>query len=290
MAVHRRTSRARTLLVVLVLLSITLVTVDARSGSRGWPGRLRGYLHDGLSPIQQATHSALRPLGDFLAGAADHGALQAENERLRREVAALQAQGIAGTAATAEAQGVIAGAHLPFVGSIPTVATRVIDQGATNFSTTVTVDKGSADGLAVGQPVVAAGPGVAGGGLVGSVGAVASHTATVDLLTNPGSVVGVRLSNGNTGKAEGLGAGNPLQVSVISTGVAARPTDAAGATVVTSGLQLEAYPPGIPVGRITKVVSSPGSTEPSYTLSPLVDLDQLDLLEVELWSPQTATP
>lgn len=286
MAVYRRSHRTRTLVLVLVLAAVTLVTLDARSGGSGLLGRIRGAVHNGLAPVQNATHSALQPIGDFITGAADYGSLKADNARLRRQISAMQAQGVAAGAAQSEADEIIAGAHLPFVGNVPLRAARVIDQGSSNFQNVVTIDKGSADGLVVGQPVVAAGPVGSGGGLVGSIGSVASRTATVDLLTDPSFVVGVRLDAVNTGTAQGVGAGSPLRVTVISTNQAL-PKLAKGQPVVTSGLQLERYPYGIPVGTISSVSFPPGSQEPSATLTPVVDLSHLDIVEVEIWSPQT---
>lgn len=293
MAVARRSQRTRSLLVALVLVGVTLVTLDSRAAGGGVLGKVRGHLHDGLSPVQSAVHAALAPIGDFLTGAADYGTLRAENDRLRRQIAAMQAQSIAAAAASAEAQQVIAGAHLSFVGSIPTVQALVIDQGSSNFDNAVTVDKGRADGVAVGQPVVAAGIGGPGGGatpggLVGTVGAVSAHTATVDLLTDPGAVVGVSLQGGNTGTAEGVGSGSPLKVTVISTAVQTPPVVHKGDTVATSGLPLERFPPGIPVGTVASVSSTSTNAEPTITLKPLVDFGRLGVVEIELWSPQTA--
>ena len=286
MAVYRRTNRTRTVLVVLVLLAITFVTVDARSSGSGVFQRLRGDVHDALSPIQRATHDALQPLGDFLSGATSYGSLRAENQRLRRQIAGMQSQSVAAAAEQSEAERIIAAAHLPFLGHIPNLQARVIDQGSSNFQNTVTIDRGSAEGLAVGQPVVAAGGPGTPGGLVGSIGSVARHTATVNLLTDPSFVVGVTLGPHNTGTAEGIGPGNPLRVTVISTNQPP-PTLAKGAAVATSGLQMETYPPGIPVGTVHSVVTPTGSQEPTITLKPLVDLSRLDIVTVELWSPQT---
>jgi rod shape-determining protein MreC len=201
-------------------------------------------------------------------------------------VAGSQAQSVAAAATQAEADRIIAAAHLPFVGQIPTLTARVIDQGGSNFQNAITIDRGSADGLVVGQPVVAAGPPGTAGGLVGSVGSVSRRTATVDLLTDPNFVVGVTLAGGNTGTAAGVGAGSALRVTVISTNQPP-PVLTKGMPVVTSGLQLERYPPNIPVGTVASVSTPQGSQEPSSTLKPIVDLSQLDIVAVELWSPLT---
>jgi rod shape-determining protein MreC len=288
LAVYRRTNRARTLLVVLVLVAITLITIDGRSNGSGSGilERVRGDVHDALSPVQRATHAALQPIGNFLSGAADYGSLRAQNDRLRREIAANQAGAVSAAAEQQEAERIIAAAHLPFLGGIPNLQAEVIDVGPSNFQNTVTIDKGTDDGLALGQPVVAAGADGGTGGLVGDIGSVSGHTATVNLLTDPSFVVGVALDRYNIGSAEGVGAGSPMRVTVDTPG-APLPAVRKGDPIGTSGLPLEAYPPGIPVGTVESVVKSGATLEPAITLQPLVDLSQLDIVTVELWSPQT---
>ena len=49
MAVYRRTSRSRFILLLLVLTAITLVTLDSRASGRGWTGSLRGKVHDAFA-------------------------------------------------------------------------------------------------------------------------------------------------------------------------------------------------------------------------------------------------
>ncbi len=279
MAVYRRSSRTRYVLAVLVLAALTLVTIDARSSGSGVTHDIRTKVSDVFSPLQRATHSVLRPIGDFLTGALDYGSLRRENQRLRDQLSSQQAQSIQSAAEQSQAQQVLGLRNLPFVGAIPTVTVAVIDNGASNFENTVTVDKGKASGLAIGQPVVAA------GGLVGTVGQVSASTATIFLLTNPTFAVGVRLDPLNVGTALGIGQGEPLRVTVDTT-KAAVPKLAKGQAVVTSGLQLEKFPPNIPVGRVNTYSLTPGAAEPDITLVPFVNLSQLSFLDVLIWAPR----
>ena len=55
--------------------------------------------------------------------------------------------------------------------------------------------------------------------------------------------------------------------------------------MVTSGLDLEKFPPNIPVGRVASFSTPPGAAEPDITLTPLVNLDQLAYLQVLIWAP-----
>lgn len=279
MAVYRRPSRTRYVLAVLVLAALTLVTIDARSNGSGVTSDIRAKVHDAFSPVQRATHSALRPIGDFLSGTVNYGSLRSENQRLRDQIAGLQQQSIQAAAEQSAAQQLFAVQHLPFVGTIPTVSVQVIDNGSSNFENTVTVDKGTGSGVAVGQPVVAA------GGLVGSVDAVSSRTATVILLTDPSFAVGVRLDAINVGTAEGVGRDEPLRVTVDTTGNAV-PKLVKGQAVLTSGLDLEKFPPNIPVGRVATVTTPAGAAEPDITLVPFANVSQLAFLQILIWAPQ----
>jgi len=278
-AVYRRPSRTRYVLAALVLAALTLVTIDARSNGGGVLSNVRSKVSDVFSPLQQGTHAVLRPIGDFLTGAIDYGSLRAENQRLRDQVAALQNQAVQSASEQAAAQQVLGQQNLPFLAGRPAVTVEVINNGSSNYESSLTVDKGTASGLAVGQPVVAA------GGLVGTVSSAGAHRATILLLSDPTFSVGVRLPGSNVGNAQGAGRGQPLRVTVVTTNLAA-PTVKKGDVMLTSGLDTEKFPPYIPVGRVASVVTPPGSSEPDITLSPLVDLTQLTYLQVVLWSPQ----
>ncbi len=278
MAVYRRSTRTRYVLAALVLAALTLVTIDARSSGSGFTSDIRAKVHDVFSPLQRATHSVLQPIGNFLSGTVNYGSVRSENQRLRNEVAGLQQQSIQSAAEQSAAQQLFAIEHLPFVGSIPTVAVTVIDNGSSNFENTLTVDKGTSSGLAVGQPVVAA------GGLVGSVDAVSASTATIVLLTDPTFAVGLRLDPNNVGTAEGVGRNEPLRITVDTTSEPP-PVLTKGMPLVTSGLDLEKFPANIPVGKVASFSTPPGAAEPDITLTPLANLGQLTYLQVLIWAP-----
>jgi cell shape-determining protein MreC len=114
---------------------------------------------------------------------------------------------------------------------------------------------------------------------------VSSKSATVVLITDPTFAVGVRLDPANVGTAQGLGREEPLRVTVDTTSQAA-PKLAKGQPVLTSGLDLEKFPPNIPVGRVASITREPGAAEPDITLTPFAHLAQVAFLQVLIWSPQ----
>lgn len=269
---------------MLVLAALTLVTIDARSQGSGTLNHIRSGFSDAFSPIERATHAALRPIGDFLTGAADYGSLKQENQNLRRQLAQAQTQEAQAAAQQQEAQQVLKNAGLTIPGSIPALAAEIIDVGPSNFDNSVTIDKGTADGVAAGQPVVAA------GALVGSVTSAARHVATIRLITDPSFVVGVSLDGGNTGYAQGTGRTLPLRVTPIPGQAGSPPKETVGTVISTSGLTYEKFPKGIPIGKISKVSQPPGQAEPDIELAPLVNPTSLSFLEVLLWFPPAAGP
>jgi rod shape-determining protein MreC len=273
-----RHTRSRFLLLVLLLLGITFVTLSERSGSQGIIDKARTYARDVANPFQSAVHSALQPVGNFLYGAANYGKLEKENQFLRQELAQAQTATIGAESLQQESEQVLAQEHLDYLGDIPTVAAQVIEVGSANFEQTVEINRGSADGIAVGQPVVS------GGGLTGKVSSVSAHLATVTLLDDPSSVVGVRvLSTGVVGAAAGEGAGNLLQIENVEVGAQVKRGDA----LVTSGLQGEDFPAGIPVGTVASVNAPAGGLQLSMAAKPYANLVDLQFVQVLLWSPQT---
>lgn len=267
----------RFLLLVLVLLGVTFVTLSDRSGGSGVFAKARSLARQVADPFQSAVHSALAPVGNFLYGAAHYGQLERQDQALRRELASAEDQAVAAQADQQLSDQALAQDHLDFVGRIPTVAAQVIDLGSSNFEQSIEVNRGSANGLAVGQPVVSA------GGLVGTVSSVSPHLATVTLIDDPSETVGTRdLRTGVVGAATGSGFGLPLKVDGVSIGSRLRKGD----KLVTSGLQLEHFPPGIPVGTVSSVSSASGALQLNIDVKPFADLVDLELVRVLLWSPQ----
>jgi rod shape-determining protein MreC len=276
LAVYRRTARPRFVLLLLVLTAVTLVTLDARSNGAGVLGEVRSRAQDLFAPVQDSVHSALQPVGNFLSGAFNYGSLSRENARLRDALARARGAELDAAEARREEELLLQQQHLDFVGSIPTVAASVVDATSSNFEQTIQIDRGTDSGVAVGMPVVG------GPGLVGRVVSVSTRRATVLLVTDPTFSVGVRLPTSDVAVASGTGRSSPMRLDLVDPSVKA----AVGALLVTSGLQLERFPPGIPVGTIRTVASVPGALQQDVTVNPVVDSNRLEFVRVLQWSPQ----
>jgi rod shape-determining protein MreC len=274
----RGRSRPSYILAVLVLAAVTLVTLDVRGGGSSALHHVRNRVQAGLSSVQGAVHDGLRPIGNFITGAANYGSLRAENTVLRQDLAAARATEEKSAYDQAQADQVLRSSHISFADQYRTVVAGVTNQSSSNFDEAITVAKGSSSGIVVGQPVVTA------SGLAGQVSAVSGASATVTLLSNPQLIVGVGLPGGNVGSAQSLGPGQGLAVSVIATSKP-RPALAKGAVLYTSAIG-RGFPAGIPVGTVASVTGGSGDAEPSVTVRPFVDTANLAYVTIVLWSSQ----
>jgi rod shape-determining protein MreC len=207
--------------------------------------------------LQAAESLALRPLGalqgwlsqrvsavqTLLTSPADLAALTGENLRLEAEVARLERELVALREEAAEAD-VLRGL-LGYARTRPDnryIAARVIGQDISPFIRSVWIDRGSDGGLQQGMPVVTE------RGLVGRVAEVYSTVARIQLITDPQSLVNVRLQ---TSRADGTlqaQLNGELWVDTIDQSASVTP----GELVLTSGLG-GAFPADIPVGQVLTV-------------------------------------
>ncbi len=265
----------RRLVVTGVVATLIVVTVYLAGGVvAGVKGAARAVVF----PFAWATDFVARPVGHMVAGMVDYSDLVAQNHQLREELGQATLRADENAAAAAQLRLMGQALHVPWVGSLGTLVAQVTTDSPTNFAATVTIDKGSDEGVMDGMPVVAD------GGLVGRVIAVSWHTCTVRLLSDTGSVVEATFGDGATSVLiSGEGLNNPLNVS----GIPETAPLGVGSLLSTDGLQGGLFPPGLPVGRVTKLLVSPGSSTYAVSLKPTANLNDLSYVDVVLWEPST---
>ena len=203
MAVYRQDRRRRITLVMLIITSLVLITLDQQG--TGVVGTLRSGAQDLISPLQDVADTAISPVTDFFDSLGRGNELEAENERLRRENAGLKGQIAANQSAVADAQALKQLADLPDIADYDSVFASVVDGSTGNFERTFQIDRGSDDGIAKDMAVVV---GDHGGALVGKVSSVSRARATVQRIDDPQFGVGVQVLDpagtlGPTGFAAG---------------------------------------------------------------------------------------
>jgi rod shape-determining protein MreC len=274
LAVYRRTSRPRYTLLLLILTSITLVTLDYRSDAGGAITKLRNGARDAFAPLQNAASAVFDPVANVINGVLHYGDLEKENAHLRDQLDEKNATLAQADAERREAQALRDQQDIKFLPDIETISARVVGTSASSLELTITLNKGTGDGIARGMPVVAA------AGLVGRVVQVSHTRAIVVLLTDPNSDIGIRLSsNGDTGVAKGEGPRRDMSVELLE----GTTVPNVGEVVVTSGLQQSIFPPGIPVGKIRDKGYREGPERKKVTLRPIVDMSRLTFVKVLIW-------
>lgn len=265
----RRSGRSRFTLVLLVLTSITVITLDFRGG--GVIGSLRSGAADVLSPVRSAADTVFGPVGDAFSGITGYGALEDENDALRARIEEMEGDQVRDEDAEAELEALLELKRLSRFTDLPAVAARVIGTPVSNFEQTIQLDVGGDDGVVENMPVVT------GSGLVGRVVEVSGTRSIVRLVTDPTSSVGVRLSrSGDLGVVEGVGPDRPLDLGLVDLGTAVEMRE----LLVTSGVDDSYFPGGIPVGRVERIESTEGELEQNVVIEPVVDLDRLRFVEV----------
>lgn len=282
MAVYRRTSRRRSVLILLVLTSITLITLDTRANGGGVTGSVRDAVRDAVAPAQDAVDDALSPVADWFDGVTSSGDLKRENARLRRELEAARGRANAARAAIAQNRELTELEDLTFVEGLDSVVAQITAASPGNFEETVGLNRGTDAGIVAGNPVVA------GDGLVGRVASASGQRATVLMLTDPRSGVSVRLEgSGAAGVVNGRAGRDLLALEFL------QPENVEvkkGEMVFTSGLEPSRFPPGIPVGKVVSVRRTPGALTQRIMVRPLADVGRLSFVRVLDWPAGPAEP
>ncbi len=276
----REATRARAVLGVLLLVSITLILLDVRGSSA--VGGLRGLVSAVVGPVETAVASVSAPFVSMAQSATSFG-----NADERTAVASEQL-GEAGGSAAAQSDVIRAATELEAmlktagVGGYSVLPARVVAYGtAQTFNGTVTIDAGSGDGISTDMSVMN------GQGLVGKVISVGPATATVQLATDDDSVIGARLvSSGDAGALEGTGIPTESILRLLD------PTApvAEGDQLVTFGSpDGRPYVAGLPLGTVVGLRGEPGQADRVAIIEPAARMGALDVVGVVVTAPRTQT-
>lgn len=245
-----------------------MATVADRAGYLGW-------VRDGVSslivPLASATGSITRPLSSLFSPAAAEAEagdakalsdvtaqlnaalvrineLETENRRLRAELGFKES-------------------HL----DTQFLSANVIYFDPSNFVRTVTIDKGTSDGVRVGMVVVSP------AGLVGRITQTTASTSRVMLITDSRSSLYGVVQRSDT-RALGIVQGK-LDDALLFRWVPQSETISPGDLVVTSGRGLN-FPQGLYIGKITNVRRNDVEMFQEADIEPAVDFRQLEAVMV----------
>lgn len=207
---------------------------------------------------------------DFMTAPRDVARLSQLNDQYEAEIARLQAQIIELQQENAELE--VLSALLDFARTHAEneyITAAVIGRDISPFLHYIIINRGSDDGLRRGMPVVSS------QGLVGRVAAVTADGARVQLITDPGTAINVRIQpSGAEGSLAGSITGD-ITVENI-------PQDAeiqTGDLVLTSGLGGN-FPSDMLIGQVSGVRQRPVELFQTATIEPVVDFSQLEIVLV----------
>lgn len=247
----------RRVIVLLILTSILLVTLDTRGNAL--IDRSRSLLALALEPFDAAARTISRPVINAWHGISDYDDLVRENEALRAEIDTQRGAEIEARAAILEYQELLTLNRLLGSGSYPTVTAQVQGERPSNFQYTVEIDKGSTDGIEVGMPVVN------GGGLVGKISRVFPNSSIVLLVIDPEFKIGAKVLTPADGETPTVGATTTLPAGDL--GATAGTTSTTSTTTTTAPPTAQDVRPLEPFDP-TATTLPPATTTPPTTAPP----------------------
>ena len=247
-------------------------------------GYLAPILKVAFAPLIGAQHwlsNKYVAVVEFFTMPRDVATLRQLNSELENKVSSLETQLIQLQDQLREAQ--VLYALLDFARARPEnqyVAASVIGRDPVPFLRYIQIDKGTDDGIRHGMPVVTQ------QGLVGRVDAVTAGAARVQLITNAGVNVNVRLqSSGIDAMLSGSVTGE-VTLNMVPQDVVLKP----GELILTSGLGGN-YPAGIVVGQVVTVRKRETDLFQTASIQPSVDLTNMPaVLVITNFRPSDLTP
>jgi rod shape-determining protein MreC len=271
----RDSRRARLVLALLMLTAFTLITLDYRAGSGG---PLRAVGNAVFGPIERAVADVARPVGSFFSSLGNLSSYKSTNAKLRKENQRLRQQLRLTDGDRAHLDSAERLLDLAGRGQFRIVPAQVVAvEGALGFEWTATIDVGSHDGIAPNMTVVN------GDGLVGKTVHVGPSTTTVLLGQDPKFTAGARLERSNEiGHVDG-GGRQPMTFTLLGSSS----TMKAGDRLVSfASIGNRPFVAEIPIGRITKVLPTPGQLFRSAVVAPFVDFTSIDVVGVVVGQPR----
>ncbi|MEY3635754.1 MAG: hypothetical protein RL147_183 [Actinomycetota bacterium] len=270
-------SRTRLLLVILIVTSLFLVTLDLRGVQL--LDNLKQGTQSVLSPFQRISNSALSPVKSFFSDVSLLGRSGSQIKKLEKENAALKLELLERANADVQLQQLKGVLDLAGTAGYKIVNTKVISQGSyQSFAQTVTIGSGSNAGIAKNMTVLSE------YGIAGIVKEVYPNSALIQLASDPAFRIGVRIVNS---QQIGFLSGRGERSAVLQ--LLDNSTDINEGDVLMSRGSIANRPfvPGVPVGYITTVDNSAGTIAQSATVRYYTDFSRLSVLAVVVSGPSS---
>jgi rod shape-determining protein MreC len=265
-------------LAVLIVASLTLLILDLRGG-QGPFGSVRAAGSLVMGGLERGASTVVSPIFNVREWWSTLGNQSERIRTLEQENEALRALTLTSENDRARADAVDRLLGVAGIGQYRIVPAEVIAVGpAQDFSWTVTIDVGRADGV---QPDMTV---MSGSGLVGRVESVTRNTAVVVLVVDADSSIGARIAGTDeVGILSGTGRQDSLDFQLLDP----LAQIGAGDALVTFGSRGgRPYAPGLPIGEVIDVGGSAGQLNRIATVRPFVNVSQLSMVGVVIRPPR----
>ncbi len=234
----------------------------------GLLGPIEGAARVPLGILQQGVSAISRRVTGFFNNLADLQNLQARNAELERALINYQAEIVELREIKADYQRLAALQDYRRANSRwQTVAATVIGRDSTGLLRSITIDRGTRDGILVGMPVVTE------LGLVGRVYRVAATNAQIQLITDVNSYINARLQTTRAeGSIQGTASAGLRLIFVPLTDEIKE-----GDSVVTSGIGGN-FPRGIVIGQVTSSRLDDSRLFQEASVRSLIDFNRLEIV------------
>jgi rod shape-determining protein MreC len=236
--------RRPTLFLILVLAFLFVLMASnpqTRQGGEQQTLLIRSVIRV-VAPILKGVDTAYSSVTNVYYGYLDMRRAVSENAQLRRKIADLTAENVSLRGENSELARVRALLGYTETTDVPATLARVVMIDSAGSFKSLVLDRGSSSGIEINDPVISS------DGLVGRVVLTTANVSKVQLLLDPDASAGVMFERTRRqGVARGKGSSNlaiafvPVTADVV-----------VGDRVFTAGID-GIYPPGIPVGRVTRV-------------------------------------
>jgi rod shape-determining protein MreC len=275
----RNGGRARLLLVILMVTSLFLITLDLR-GVKVIDGIEQGS-QTIMTPFQRAGSVVLTPVKNFFSDVTHLGRTRNQIEKLEAENANLKQRLINRKNADAQLKQLKRILDLAGTAGFKVVNAKVISNGSSqSFSQTITIDSGTNAGIKKNMTVLSQ------YGIAGVVKDVYPSSALIQLASDPSFRIGARIAGSQQiGILTGRGTRSAsLELLDNST------TVKVGDVLLSRGsIANRPYVPGVPLGYVSSVDNSAGAVAQTATVRYYTNFSTLGVVAVVV-SGSTANP
>jgi rod shape-determining protein MreC len=263
-------NRSRLLLVLLLVSSLFLITLDLRGVNLA--SGIRSGVSTVISPVENLFSKLFSPVGDFASDVRNFGQSKKQIAELNKQIELLKTKEILDKDTLGQLSQLKNVLDLAGRGGYKVVAARVINRGSTaTFKETITIDVGTQSGITKNMTVISE------SGLVGVVKSVTSNSSIVLLMSDPTFKVGVRIAGTQSiGVVSGQGGSSYLLQLLDATGE----IKVGDALVARGSAGDKPFVPGVPVGLVVSVNSNASSITQNADVESSANLEKISVVAV----------